>query len=123
MLGAYSRGGRARLQIKPEIDGKVIRTTNMVRNIYEHRQKLSVSDLAFSAHAYVARALAEAAIATAEEEEIKTVGFSGGVALNEIVSVMIRKIVSDAGLKYVGNSEVPPGDGGVSFGQAYLASF
>jgi len=50
------------------------------------------------------------------------VGFSGGVALNETISLMIRKIVSDAGLQYVGNSAVPPGDGGISFGQAYLAS-
>jgi hydrogenase maturation protein HypF len=58
----------------------------------------------------------------AEEEGIKTVGFSGGVALNKIISLMIRKIVSGSGLQYVGNSAVPPGDGGVSFGQAYLAS-
>jgi hydrogenase maturation protein HypF len=70
----------------------------------------------------MARALAEAAVRVARAEGIKTVGFSGGVALNEIISVMIRGIVSKAGLQYVGNSAVPPGDGGVSFGQAYLAS-
>lgn len=121
-LEAYSRGGVDRLNIEPEIDGKVIRTTNMVRAIYDQRASIAVPDLAFSAHAYMARALANAAIALAREEDIKTVGFSGGVALNEIISVMIRKLVSEAGLSYVSNVAVPPGDGGISFGQAYLAS-
>jgi hydrogenase maturation protein HypF len=121
-LEAYSRGGRDRLNIKPEINGEIIGTTNMVRSIYDLRTKIAVPDLAFSAHSYMARALADAAIAVAEEEGIKTVGFSGGVALNEIISLMIRKSISNAGLQYAGNSVVPPGDGGVSFGQAYLAS-
>lgn len=121
-LEAYARGGKDRLNIKPEIDGEVIKTTNMVRNVYDQRAKIAVADLAFSAHAYMAQALANAAAAIAEEEGIKVVGFSGGVALNEIVSLTIRKVVSEAGLRYVSNVAVPPGDGGVSFGQAYLAS-
>jgi hydrogenase maturation protein HypF len=121
-LESYSRGGVDRLNIKPEIDHEIIRTTNMVRSIYDHREKFAVPDLAFSAQAYISRALADAACRAAEKEGIDTVGFSGGVASNEMISLTIRRIVSDAGLKYVGNSEVPPGDGGVSFGQAYLAS-
>ena len=121
-LEAYSRGGADRLNIKPEITGDIINTTTMVRAIYTQRAKIAISDLAFSAHAYVGEALADAAVALAEEEGIKTVGFSGGVALNEIITSRIRKIVTDTGLQYIGNSIVPPGDGGVSFGQAYLAS-
>jgi hydrogenase maturation protein HypF len=121
-LEAKARGGRDRLNLEPQINRGIIRTTNIVQNIYDQRGKISVADLAFSAHAYLARALADAAVAVAEEEGIKTVGFSGGVALNEIISLMIRKIVSDAELQYVGNSAVPSGDGGISFGQAYLAS-
>jgi hydrogenase maturation protein HypF len=121
-LEACSRGGVDRLNIRPEVDGEIIGTTNMVRTIYDQRTNIAVPDLAFSAHAYIARALAQAAIAVAEREGIKTVGFSGGVAVNEIISRNIRKIVSDAGFQYVTNSEVPPGDGGISFGQAYLAS-
>ncbi|MGA2790497.1 MAG: carbamoyltransferase HypF [Candidatus Bathyarchaeia archaeon] len=121
-LEAYSRGGADRLNIKPEIDGEVIKTTNMVHNIYDQKTKIALPDLAFSAHAYLGRALANAAITIAEEEGIKVVGFSGGVALNEIISLTIRKLVSDAGFRYVSNVAVPPGDGGVSFGQAYLAS-
>jgi len=121
-LEAALRDGRDRLSLKPVIDGEIIRTTNMVQTIFDQIGKVSSPDLAFSAHAYLARTLAEASIAIAGEEGIGTVGFSGGVALNETISLMIRKLVSDAGLQYVGNSMIPPGDGGVSFGQAYLAS-
>jgi hydrogenase maturation protein HypF len=121
-LEAYSRGGRDRLNINPEVTGGIINTTSLIRTIYDQRMKISVSDLAFSAHAYLARALAEVAVALAEEEGIQTVGFSGGVAMNEIITTRIRKIVAHAGLQYVGNSIVPPGDGGISLGQAFLSS-
>jgi hydrogenase maturation protein HypF len=121
-LEAYSRGGTDKLNIKPEVTGGIINTTSLIRTIYDQRMKISVSDLAFSAHAYLARALAEVAVALAEEEGIQTVGFSGGVAMNEIITTRIRKIVAHAGLQYVGNSIVPPGDGGISLGQAFLSS-
>jgi len=121
-LEAHSTDGVDRLDMKPIIDGELIRTTQMVRAIFDNRRKIAVQDLAFSAHSYLARALADAAIKLARENRIQTVGFSGGVALNELISSMIQKIVSEAGLHYVSNALVPPGDGGLSFGQAYLAS-
>jgi hydrogenase maturation protein HypF len=58
----------------------------------------------------------------AEQEGIKAIGFSGGVALNEQIALSIRKMVSESGLQYYANTAVPPGDGGLSLGQAYLAS-
>ena len=121
-LEAHSRGGVDQLNLQAEIEGSVIRTSNMVRAVYDRKTELSVRDLAFSAQAYMARALSAAAIREAKAEGISTVGFSGGVGLNEVISQMIRKHVSDAGLQYVSNSAVPPGDGGISLGQAYLAS-
>jgi hydrogenase maturation protein HypF len=121
-LEAHSRYGDDRLNLQPEIDHEIIRTTNMVRSVYNQRGEVSVPDLAFSAQAYIARALAVAAIKVAEEEGIKAVGFSGGVALNEIISLLIRGKVFDAGLRFAANTSVPPGDGGISFGQAYLTS-
>jgi len=121
-LEACSRGGTDKLNVRPAIDGEVIVTTNMVRSIYDQRTRTPAPDLAFSAHAYMANTLANAAITIAGEESIKTVGFSGGVALNERISLMIRRIVSEAGLRYVSNVAVPPGDGGIALGQAYLAS-
>ena len=121
-LEAHARGGTGSLNIVPRIDGELIRTGNMVQEIYNHRNKLNLRDLAVSAHSYLARSLAEAAIMASKDTGIKTIGFSGGVALNERIAVMIRKIVTEAGLRYVSNVAVPPGDGGIALGQAYLAT-
>lgn len=121
-LEAHANQGRDRLELDLEVDGTQIGTTNMVRAIYERRSELSSEDLAFSAQAYLAHALAEKAVRIAGEENVKTIGFSGGVAFNEQIAVTIRKVVTEAGYTYVGNGAVPPGDGGISLGQAYLAS-
>jgi hydrogenase maturation protein HypF len=77
--------------------------------------------LAFSAHAYLARGLAELAIEKALENSVKVVGFSGGVACNEIFTKIIRETVEAAGLRFLVHEAVPPGDGGLSFGQAVYA--
>jgi hydrogenase maturation protein HypF len=119
-LEAQAAGGTDRLSIAPRIDGELIRTSNLIQEIYSHRNKLDLRNLAVSAHSYLARSLAEAAIVASKNAGIKTVGFSGGVALNERMAGIIRKIVSDAGLRYVTNVAVPPGDGGIALGQAYL---
>ena len=121
-LEACARGGVDTLNIPPETEGELIRTKSMVQAIYNQKNNRPTADLATSVHAYMARSLANAAILVAQEEGIHTVGFSGGVALNELISVMVRKIVSDAGLRYVSNLAVPPGDGGISLGQAFLAA-
>ncbi len=121
-LEAHANQGRERLEIAPEIDGAQIGTANMVRAVYEKRSELASRDLAFSAQAYLARTLAAKAVRVAGDENIKTIGFSGGVAFNEAIAVMIRKLVTDAGYTYTANCAVPPGDGGISLGQAYLAS-
>jgi hydrogenase maturation protein HypF len=79
--------------------------------------------LAFSAHAYIAKGLAELAIQKALENGIKDVGFSGGVACNEILTEIMRETVEDAGLRFLVHEAVPPGDGGLSFGQAIVGGF
>jgi hydrogenase maturation protein HypF len=114
--------GRDLLNLAPEIDGEKIITKNLVHAVFDNRDRMRSEDLAHSAQAYIARALATVAMEIAEREGIKAIGFSGGVALNEQIALSIRKMVSDSGLQYYANTAVPPGDGGLSLGQAYLAS-
>jgi hydrogenase maturation protein HypF len=57
------------------------------------------------------------------ENNVKTVGFSGGTACNEILVSCMRKIVEEAGLRFIAHKVVPPGDGGLSFGQAVVGGF
>ncbi|MEM3463678.1 MAG: carbamoyltransferase HypF [Candidatus Bathyarchaeia archaeon] len=122
-LESTAMKGRDKLKMKPIIEGDTLNTTELLLEIFENRGRCAVQDLAFSAHAYLAKGLAELAIEKALENGVKTVGFSGGVACNEIFVEIMRETVEAAGLKFLVHEAVPPGDGGLSFGQAFAAGF
>jgi hydrogenase maturation protein HypF len=121
-LESLALKGKDVLEIEPIIKGDVLDTTNMVLEVYENRGRHRKEDLAYSAHVYLARGLAELALEKALENGVKIVGFSGGVACNEILAMTMRRIVESSGLTFLTHEAVPPGDGGLSFGQAFAAS-
>ena len=103
------------------IKKSILNTSCLLEEILHNLGKFSKQDLAYSAHVYIAKGLAELAIQAALDFIIYTIGFSGGVAYNEIITKEISNIVKKAGFTFVNNTKVPPGDGGVSFGQAIIA--
>ena len=115
--------GKDVLKLEPIIEGNTLNTTEMLLETFENREKYAVADLAFSAHAYLAKGLATLAIEKALENGVKTIGFSGGVACNEIFARLMRETVEAAGLSFLVHEAVPPGDGGLSFGQAVFGGF
>jgi len=115
--------GKDSLKLEPVISGNVLDTTQLLLEISENREKHSNANLAYSAHAYLGKGLAALASEKALEKGVKTVGFSGGVACNEILALIMRKIVEASGLRFLVHEAVPPGDGGLSFGQTVVASF
>jgi hydrogenase maturation protein HypF len=115
--------GKDVLKLKPTTENNALDTTQLLLEIFENRQKHSKADLAYSAHAYLAKGLAELAIEKAAQNRVKTIGFSGGVACNEIFTPTMRKIVEASGLQFLVHEAVPPGDGGLSFGQAVSVGF
>jgi len=119
---AAIRGSDA-LKLEPIIKGNTLDTTQILLEIFENREKHSSADLAYSAHAYLAKGLATLAIEKAVENNVKTVGFSGGAACNEILALIMRKTVEHAGLRFLIHESIPPGDGGLSFGQAVVGGF
>jgi len=58
----------------------------------------------------------------AERLNVGNIGFSGGVAYNEHITQTIRKIVEKNGFRFFVHDHVPPGDGGIAFGQAIVAA-
>jgi len=122
-LEASAIKGRDVLKLQPIIKGNMLDTTQMLLEIFENREKHSKADLAYSAHAYLAKGLAALAIEKASENKVKVIGFSGGVACNEILALTMRKIVEHASLGFLVHEAVPPGDGGLSFGQAVVSGF
>ena len=122
-LESIALKGKDVLKLKPTVKGDTLATAKMLQGIYENKNKHSQADLAYSAHLYLARGLAELAIEKASENNVKTVGLSGGVAYNEILTSQVQRIVEASGLGFLVHKQVPPGDGGLSFGQAVASGF
>ena len=122
-LESTAINGKDILKLKPAIHDNILETTQMLHEIFEKRKTHSKADLAYSTHAYLAKGLAELAIENALENGIRTVGFSGGAACNEILALIMQKTVKAAGLKFLVHEAVPSGDGGVSFGQTVAVGF
>ena len=70
----------------------------------------------------MARGLATAAAALAESFRTDTVVASGGVFQNAVLLTELRELLERASLALWINRAVPPNDGGISLGQAALAS-
>jgi hydrogenase maturation protein HypF len=122
-LESAAINGKDALDMKPIINGSMLDTTQLLLAIFEHRGKASVADLAYSAHAYLAKGLTSLAMEKARENGVKFIGFSGGAACNQILAKTMRQTVEAAGLKFLVHEAVPAGDGGVSFGQAVVGGF
>jgi hydrogenase maturation protein HypF len=122
-LESTAINGKDVLNVKPMLDGNTLVTTQMLRELFERRNEFSVEDLSRSVHAYLAKGLAMLALEKAEETDVEFIGFTGGVAYNEILTAIMRRIIQNAGVKFLVHEAVPPGDGGLSFGQAVAAGF
>jgi hydrogenase maturation protein HypF len=122
-LESTATKGKDALKMKPIINRDALDTTQMLSAIFENRDKALKADLAYSAHAYLAKGLASLAVEKALENGVKVVGFSGGAACNEILASLMRETVEAAGLHFLIHEAIPVGDGGVSFGQAVVGGF
>lgn len=86
------------------------------------KQGAKRSEIAYAAQWHIGEALAEIACLTANQEEIEHIGFSGGVALNRIITKAILGVISEQGHTPLLHRRVPPGDGGISAGQIMIAA-
>ncbi|MFN3397240.1 MAG: carbamoyltransferase HypF [Sulfurimicrobium sp.] len=81
-------------------------------------------DPAFGAalfHATLAQGLAAWVTQAAQRSGIATVALGGGCFLNAILSRNLRQALTEAGLIVLQACQVPPNDGGLSLGQAWVA--
>ncbi len=97
-------------------------TISLFRDLYLRMTAAPPADIASSAQACLADGTAQIAIEFARRTGINAIALSGGVAYNDMISTRIRARVEGAGFAYFTNELVPPGDGGVSFGQTAIAS-
>ncbi len=78
---------------------------------------MATADLAATAQETLARGLARLALEVARGEGVGAIGLTGGVAVNDAIAWTVRREVERAGLQFLSHRKVPPGDGGLAFGQ------
>ncbi|MHA2015125.1 MAG: carbamoyltransferase HypF [Candidatus Thorarchaeota archaeon] len=79
-------------------------------------------EIAYAAQRSIGQGLGQIAVQIADTEGIEFVGFSGGVALNRVITRAVLDEIRTANLQPLLHSRIPPGDGGVSAGQAAAAA-
>ena len=77
-----------------------------------------VEQAAFAFHGGVARVVGKRLVQAAEEAGTDVVGVSGGCANNALLMELLRREVAAEGFTLLQHQIVPPGDGGLSLGQA-----
>jgi hydrogenase maturation protein HypF len=80
------------------------------------------AEIARAFHEGVARGVCHAASELAAREGIDTVAVSGGVFQNELLCAAIKRVLANSRLRVLANHRVPCNDGGISLGQAAVAS-
>lgn len=100
----------------------VVDTTKLLLDSLLGQSKASIFDACASFQESLAKALAQAAVTVAKERSIDRVGITGGVAVNEAIVETTRRCVEEEGLVFLRHRNLPPGDGGISVGQAVVAA-
>jgi hydrogenase maturation protein HypF len=101
-----------------ELDHRPLLTTMLDRL----RRGMPASDLAWLFHDALADGFARATVAIARRRNITTVGLSGGVFCNTLLTELLARRLSGTGLEVLVHRNVPPNDGGLAAGQAALAA-
>ena len=80
------------------------------------------SALALGFHEAIADAVARSAARASQTSGVRTVGLSGGVFQNALLSRLCRERLSSRGLSVLEHRIVPANDGGLALGQAVVAA-
>jgi hydrogenase maturation protein HypF len=124
---AANKGDAREVTLEPiieKVDGaKVVNTSQLLVDILSAvRARVPRKHIAAAAQRAIAQGLASIAIDAASAKKIEVVGGSGGVFYNQAITAVVREMVEKAGLKFIQHELLPPGDGGVSVGQAVVAA-
>jgi hydrogenase maturation protein HypF len=110
------------LPFRQREDRRVLDVGALARKLAAVAETEPTGVVAATAQDALARGLAEIAIEAAKTRDVDAIGFTGGVAVNEAISRTVRRTVESAGLASLSHEAVPPGDAGLSYGQALVAT-
>lgn len=99
---------------------RCVDTPALVRELADLAEHESTADIAATAQRALATGLATLAVEAADECNLP-IGVSGGAAVNETLVRTVRRRVEADGCEFLAHVAVPPGDGGLAYGQAIVA--
>ena len=91
--------------------------------VRDHERGASPQVLARRFHSTVATVVVDTAAKLARARNLRVVALSGGVFQNRLLAARVEAALEAAGLSVLTHCLVPPNDGGISLGQAYLCTF
>ena len=97
----------------------IIRTAHLFKDVPKDARK---EDVAYSIVDSIVSEMVDVACDDAQSRGIDTIGITGGVSYNGPITRMFEDAVVSRGLRPILHSRVPNGDGGISVGQAVIAS-
>ncbi len=108
-----------------EIDNRtVVDTSKMLIYVLDMIKKgISPEEIALTSQKTLADSLAKIAIDTAKKTNTNIIGATGGVFYNEFISERVKKLVTNAGYKFIQHENTCAGDGSVSLGQCAVAGW
>lgn len=118
----------ARTAARPEpiemrvVDGQLRLPELLTGLVSGVRAGAALPELAFGFHRALASATAALAVEVVETSGVETVGLTGGVFQNRLLTTMVRTALQAEGLRVLTHRVVPPNDGGLSLGQAALGA-
>ena len=95
--------------------------TALFAAVLARRDRLPVEDLAARFHWQLAQGFTALAVRAAGATGVRVVGLSGGVMQHALLARLLPLLLAAHGLTPLCQQEVPPGDGGISLGQAAWA--
>lgn len=101
----------------------IIRTSDLIFQALEYYQNgYKPQDIAASAQYCLSNIIAEVAVNLAKELHIQQIGLSGGVAYNKAMTSIFKEYIESNNLEFLQHELIPPGDAGVSIGQAIVGA-
>ena len=85
------------------------------------RGATDVAEAAARFHATLAAALVAWSLQAAQAHDLGVIALGGGCLLNTVLATMLRAQLAAHGLRVLEAQQVPPNDGGLSLGQAWVA--
>ncbi|NTW05846.1 MAG: carbamoyltransferase HypF, partial [Peptococcaceae bacterium] len=81
-----------------------------------------IPDMAYAFHFAVAKAIRDGVVYMADQTGLNRVVFSGGVFQNKLLASITEKLIIQEKVEVYTHRQVPPNDGGLSLGQAFIGN-